>query len=156
MTTRNRDLLRKVADYVEGHPDQYDQHVWVTNTPDPRPYLGVGDDIRVGEVVEHDCGTQACIAGWAVLLDGQPAPIHWDAAGREALGLTGEESNVLFDEFWEPLDPDDDETLKAKQVAEALRAIADGAAISTLTAPESVHELDLRELELEEMNRGLL
>jgi hypothetical protein len=45
----NVPLLRKVLEHVTEHPDQHDQRVWVKQT---------------------GCGTAACLAGWAVLIEG--------------------------------------------------------------------------------------
>ncbi len=113
--TRNADLLRRIADHIETHPDTYDQREWVS-------------------------GHCHCIGGWAIVLgSGQP---YRDAitgrdrrnAATQALGLTQTEADRLFspslmlaDDTWYP-------TLTWPQaVAAMLRQLADGADVFDLT-----------------------
>lgn len=120
--TRNSDLLRAVARQIREHPETYNQHVWA-------------------------CGTQACIAGWAVLLSGgrigsandtwgesvldhaflddDEVGEHVGDAAERLLGLTADEATVLFAGFWEPL--------AELTVPEALEKIADGADIFAIS-----------------------
>lgn len=75
-------LLRQTMDYIEAHPEEWDQRVW-------------------------SCGTTACFAGWAVKLSG----IDIDAAvcdmgggvtasvgivAQELLGITDKAADALF------------------------------------------------------------
>jgi hypothetical protein len=47
--TPNAGLAYKTLDHIDAHPEQHDQHVWIS-TP--------------------SCGTSACLAGWVCLLAG--------------------------------------------------------------------------------------
>lgn len=49
MTTPNAELAYRVLDHIDAHPRSHMQDVWVATTP---------------------CGTIACFAGWACLLNG--------------------------------------------------------------------------------------
>lgn len=54
-TTPNADLMYQVIDQIDAHPELWDQGYWFTVT---------------------DCGTAACVAGWACLLSGdKPFPL---------------------------------------------------------------------------------
>lgn len=88
MSIRNTELLEVVMQHIEDHPDKHDQ----------------GDYVR-------DCGTVACFAGWACLLSGwqyvstYPARVgdgkhekSIPALAIELLGLTEDESEILFDD----------------------------------------------------------
>lgn len=48
-TVLNLHLLTRVRDHIRAHPEQHDQFYWVRKS---------------------ECGTTGCIAGWAVLLNG--------------------------------------------------------------------------------------
>ena len=86
--TRNVELLQKVMDYIEAHPEKHDQTDWF-------------------------CGTAACFAGHAALMSGWTIVTSQKNAGmvtngdciryvpgvaRDALGLTIAEADALFDE----------------------------------------------------------
>lgn len=115
----NKALLRRIADVIELDPEGYDQTTW--SRPNP----------------ESVCGTSHCIAGHAVREsgnldpDGCPRTIElddggqiwsWSMVAQHVLGLTDNESYMLFEANWS-------EGLTAKETAEVLRAIADGAPI---------------------------
>lgn len=51
-----KELAQKVLDHVEAHPEQHDNSIWV-NTGQTT--------VEQGSL----CGTTACLAGWAVLLN---------------------------------------------------------------------------------------
>ena len=87
---RNVELLERVMQHIDDHPEQHEQAVWV----------------------RHECGTAACFAGWAALLSDEMTEVEdrtglfRDAGGelftaREAagqvLGVDGFESGELFD-----------------------------------------------------------
>ncbi|MGA5467153.1 hypothetical protein [Mycobacterium sp. NPDC050041] len=57
-TTLNLPLARKVLEHLEAHPDEHDQRHFGYRTP---------------------CGTTLCIAGTALMLNGDP--IHWSDQG---------------------------------------------------------------------------
>ncbi len=92
----NVELLRKVLEFITEHPDEWEQAEWLSRST---------------------CGTAGCVAGWAVVMDGQE--IEWepdvldngltgyrasgtkqglriDDAAREALGLTPFEASEMF------------------------------------------------------------
>lgn len=109
MTERNADLLRRVADRIEGDPDSYDQAAWV----------------RIGE-----CGWVACIGGHAVIEAGEmdwESIIGWaefHAIASCLLGLEDCES-ILFHAGWQPVN--------GMSVPDALRRLADGWPIYAVT-----------------------
>jgi hypothetical protein len=45
---------------------------------------------------KEDCGTVACIAGWAVTLSGEELPYHISARAEELLGLNWRQASYLF------------------------------------------------------------
>lgn len=95
----NAGLMWRVLDQIDAHPELWDQEYWFTVT---------------------ECGTAACVAGWACLLSGdKPLPLlgkfedlsvgeqaaHVDVQGwmrltrlraQELLGITEEQADVLF------------------------------------------------------------
>lgn len=121
---RNAELIRQVADAIEAHPEQYDQCHYVP-----------------------DCGTTACIAGWAAVIalhhgvlvgaGGDDAVMH--AQPDRLLGLSyieswGQDASAgkarvlgLFNVAWRPHD--------GLSVPDALRKIADGASIEDVSPP---------------------
>ena len=100
----NKKNMRAVADRIEQYPDKYDQ--------------------------EHFCGTAYCIAGHAVLEDGwkmqgystdvtKDEEIEYvESVAQDFLDLDYDETDILFDEDWKPLD--------GYTVPEQLRRYADG------------------------------
>lgn len=98
MPERNVELLQQTMQYIKDHPEQHMQDIWVT-------------DFAL-------CGTAACFAGWASLLDGMSAIKllrlsegieavripgeggRWRSAvsihASSILGLTREEADILF------------------------------------------------------------
>ena len=77
---RNVELLQRTMQYIMDHPEQHDQRHWVVNT---------------------DCGTAACFAGWAMILSGRKitsgsSSSYIGREARELLGLTRVESMTLF------------------------------------------------------------
>jgi hypothetical protein len=68
----NTELLKKVADHIDRHPDAYDQSQWsyiqwtdadesIAESLEPGEYKVLSDPT--------ECGTRACIAGWVCWLD---------------------------------------------------------------------------------------
>lgn len=122
-TKRNSELFHRIADQVELDPESYDQTIWV----------GEG-----GGWNDSTCGTVACVAGWAVTLGTQLGKLtnaSWKITATGVLGITDSEANLLFCENWMPdgADDGDDDILRAKRVAEALRRIAEGELVSDVT-----------------------
>lgn len=81
----NTELMIKVRDHIVAHPEQHDQATWAEKT---------------------ECGTTACVAGWALIL-GSPVDAHiFDETGslpptvaedaQEILGLTYGQQGALF------------------------------------------------------------
>lgn len=108
-TTTERLLV--VADIIENHPDRWDQASWVVDPGDddgdewPEDQVGLDGDT---------CGTQCCIAGWAVRYTPELPPYRgmypnapeyltkwgWEQAGAYALGLEQKLANVMFFTDW--------------------------------------------------------
>lgn len=88
MPKLNRKLLEKVRNHIVQVPARLDMSVYVHESD------------------ESPCGTQACVAGWAVLLGRHVPKSRWNTyrpregeffhAGRKVLGLTNKEANRLF------------------------------------------------------------
>ena len=64
---------------------------------------------------------------------------HPSDVGRELLGLTIEEADLLFSEWWKPegFDFGNEDRINAKAVAEAMRELGDGCSIWDVTSEES-------------------
>jgi hypothetical protein len=133
---RNEALFEKVAAQIEEWPDDYDQATygkirfqWVEEaTEGPVRF-------RTGNGVVEECGTSACVAGWALLLSGwsinrEQSKAHFvrgdewletpEVFGKAAdlLGLEMHEAAALFDGNWM--------AGAASKVPDALRRIAKG------------------------------
>jgi hypothetical protein len=91
MTKLNVKLLRKIKKHVEEEPRRLIMARWQQKG-------------RAGELVEDEaatfnlpeCGTAACIAGWAVNLSGKKIETDVGARAMTLLGLTFEQSQNLF------------------------------------------------------------
>lgn len=104
---RNIELLTKVRDLVEKQPEKLNMENWAWCDVE---WDFDGDGYK--KVV--DCGTTACIAGWAVQLHGYKFLLHdgdqyaieciarngrvmnIEYKAQELLGLTDDEANSLF------------------------------------------------------------
>jgi hypothetical protein len=92
------DRLLAVADIIELEPEKWEQH---------HHYFHDGaemddDNTTPFEVAGREtlCGTTACIAGWAIVLNPQwqkLAGLSWHDAGLLSLGLADELAMDLFD-----------------------------------------------------------
>jgi hypothetical protein len=87
---RNKELIERTMQHIVDHPEEHDQATWISNA----------------------CGTVACFAGWALMLDGVSAQdvLRWSHAApryslvgsrvrevaTERLGLTADEAGRLF------------------------------------------------------------
>jgi hypothetical protein len=72
---RGLELLDKIIEIIEAHPEHWDQRSWakITDVPD----LAVGWNWEHdGDTVPESCGTAMCVAGWAAHLCG--AQMSWD------------------------------------------------------------------------------
>lgn len=58
----NDALLDRVVDFVSTYPEVHDQSDWVNFDKDDVPEVVLPDGRNV-------CGTAACVAGWAVIMD---------------------------------------------------------------------------------------
>lgn len=104
--TMNHERILKVADVIEANPEHFDMRRFmsVPGTLDRGPGVWAGGDIGLREthlLVQQDayeCGTTACIAGWAVWLWGAEADtnlsVHENAA--DILGLSHAAAGTLF------------------------------------------------------------
>lgn len=70
---RGRELAEKVLRHVTAHPELHDQRNWINNSA----------------VSPNRCGTTACLAGWAVLLNAKNTE-------RSASAILGEVRTELF------------------------------------------------------------
>lgn len=80
-----RELAEKVLKQVTEHPEQHEQAVWVENS-----------DRRVVVSKGNLCGTRACLAGWAVLLNRKP-----NETPMQTLWRLGEELGLGLNTNWE-------------------------------------------------------
>jgi hypothetical protein len=90
----NNELFSRVRNHILEEPRRYEQTSFGQRVP--------------AEV--SPCGTQACILGWAVILDGRlPMDANFDDGdiyfsvekeGREALGLTRDEADAIAYGGW--------------------------------------------------------
>lgn len=83
-------VAEKILDIIIEDPDRWDQGVWYAESP-----LHEGGDHT------YECGTQACVAGWAtVLTAGRKilSATSYFESGRKALGLNYYQACWLFDD----------------------------------------------------------
>lgn len=115
---RNAELLEKVAEAIEDHPDNWDQARILTG---PAGF----------ERVDLDCGITMCIGGWAMFLQGWSLMQMQTASMRDIateLGLTTEEEiDLLFLGGMESRQ----HANAHKEVAEWLRSLARGESART-------------------------
>jgi hypothetical protein len=109
----NKERMLKVADEIVAHADHFDMGVWMTSDW-LHNKIERGLCVPVTEAVKHmdldDCGTAACVAGWAAYL--YAAELQegdtFAEAGRRILGLTHGESEQLFESEGEAEDAAED------------------------------------------------
>lgn len=90
----NRPRLQILADHLRSLPDErFDMANWFSKE-------GENDTLRAlaspGAFV-HECGTAACVAGWAVALF-SPRGANWcDDTARDELDLSARQAAALFE-----------------------------------------------------------
>jgi hypothetical protein len=95
----NVELLQRVKAHILEDPNRYDQWIWIVDGLVPGEKL-----VPAGRIVP-ECGTVACIAGWAIIL-GNPhsntdLPGSWsffiEHKATELLGISDSQASMLFD-----------------------------------------------------------
>jgi hypothetical protein len=124
-TELNVDLLLRVADHIEAHPETHTQRAWIYYLEEFRIEPGVWSGYS-NDALGHpeydpanvECNTRGCIAGWAVLLTpiAERPDLSVAKAAEQLLGMTPLEAVHFFHERWVPADD--------QSVSEALRAFA--------------------------------
>lgn len=85
--TEPRERLEYLRDFLRKLPaERFDLSI----------YAGRGGEEDFSVDVEGDCGTAACICGWAVTKFALACTLDDDEAAGEELGLTRDESYALF------------------------------------------------------------
>ena len=90
----NSELLNKIADQIEAHPESLNMETWVSEVNYANPL---------------DCGTVACIAGWAIIFSAKEFPdtinlstwhyeIIEDLFGDDYLSITAAEMLLGLDQ----------------------------------------------------------
>ena len=124
----NKERIRHLADVIERQPDA-------------QAKLGAGFCMRK---FFHECGTPACIAGWAHALFSDPVDdaLHFRASySDEILGLSRRQGDLLFE-------PDNEHAyfgavygetgyVSAKRAAAVLRHLADTGEVDWSVRPET-------------------
>lgn len=100
----NRELMRRVADHIERHPESHSQIFWMAKSNGHT--CSYVDAVPATRTVIR-CGAVCCIAGWAVALTPKKdRPKNQfgeiDYAAKKLLGLTDMGASVLFDSGWKP------------------------------------------------------
>jgi hypothetical protein len=77
-TTFNRALTEAVRDEIAAHPDNFDMGLWFGRNGVDVTYRVASEDhydhIGLEPFINHDCGTTACIAGYAFIAAKQAPP----------------------------------------------------------------------------------
>jgi hypothetical protein len=77
-----------------------------------------------GHLMRHDCGTAACVAGWAVALYGEPRDFGTpNSSGQKLLGLNSDEANDLFYSIYK--DEAENEKFTKEEIVQKIRDIRD-------------------------------
>lgn len=99
----NRELAAKTLAHLVTFPDKHRQETWFTSDVvslnrgiEP---VSVDEDKFSVDALKHDCGTAACLAGWATALAGYrvekvPAYLHETAGGYRVVSDKGEKLEV--------------------------------------------------------------
>lgn len=146
-TSRGPALLREVADYIGAHPDEYDQSTYGRRTPcgsafciaGTAVYLVAPDALVWAPADEEggDRGVYSTLDAAAVPADLRRTfhAVTIDEAARQALGLTSEEADQLFDGDWLPVGIGNHSSSEEHiaLVVDALYRVAAGATIDSVT-----------------------
>lgn len=104
----NKDLIHKLIRIVE-HGKRWHQSAWFSKMYASSKWCTISyaviDDLIKPKDILHECGTYACIAGWALALDPgtRNVPIEVGHSkvvqpiAQHVLGLSGRQANLLFD-----------------------------------------------------------
>lgn len=100
--TVNVQNVQKLIDFLKGLPDKrFYLGTFFTSTLEPNRFH---DLFGKAEKAVHQCGTKACIAGWAVLLLGKEEDYvgawEWERYGALLLGLNVAQADHLFFGRW--------------------------------------------------------
>ena len=101
------EAAKRVAHRIRTSPEGWDQLLWVSHPSTPftsfdfkgcHVYTAAA---ALNRIQAGDCGTTACVAGWAVIeaLDagaGIPSHTHIRDAARSVLGLSSDDADDLF------------------------------------------------------------
>lgn len=117
----NKGAILYLAEVITANPDKFNMN-WFGYDHDS------GTAVTDSEELLHNCGTTACIGGWANAIDGWEF-LEDEAHAREVLGLTFGQSQALFWGYpilWGMENALTNAT--AEDGARVLRSIADGTA----------------------------
>lgn len=92
----NRELLLEVKHTILQHHKQFNYHKWLSNDPD-MPYQEENVGLLEADMLNHNCGTSGCVAGWTCAL-GAPSSRFSEVedTARELLDLNYQEASFLF------------------------------------------------------------
>lgn len=135
LPTTSDQRLRRIAAILRTGSGRWTQFTWLHQEPvRGKPYNPIETPALAASVDRFDCGTTACIAGWACLLT-EPATLealpeaqiieNWSATGAILLGLQPSPDTphpTLADRLFRG-DLDDD--LEPEQVADVLELLAE-------------------------------
>jgi hypothetical protein len=101
--TRNQRLL-DLAKTIEEAPDhQLDMKTWmIDKRPDDWEFMDDGnhqtEEVR-SALLNHTCGTAACVAGWAVALFAEDMTVNLDIEeeAKKLLGLNNREAEIFYE-----------------------------------------------------------
>ena len=120
--TKGARLLRKVKRHILEEPKRFFMDGVVMYGPE-------GRDVNLDGIPSTfpQCGTAACIAGWACVLSGNIDPEDIQMANAERLlGITSNQGNYLFlvdfwpEQFSQPYQESTDLAVRAKIAAERI------------------------------------
>lgn len=93
----NIELLQRIRQHILEKPNRFLMGDWIVRDNG----IGVFSDDREEEIPFAECGTAACVAGWACLLGGKRDTLSPSSDGRHLLGLTWDQSeNLFFEDQW--------------------------------------------------------
>lgn len=130
---RNRKLFYQIADIIETYPERHNQETWIENTNREQ-----SDSSIIYDGKKISCGTNQCIAGWAVIIENG--------------GLTGVDQDEVFyfnngDEL--PLASVYDDIDTVSSVAQTVLGLND------IEAQNLFYTTEIRDYELFDMPRVL-